>query len=177
MPGLLGGGIPRARGPYHPAGPPPGFPGATSRIRITTQGGAGPGLARAGPQNLGMDQTALENALQDFIFNLAGAGMPFGGAGAGAGGGPVPRIFIGGPGGGGGGFQLHGNPGDYAWGRGGLDAIITQLLNQMDGAGPPPMATENITQIPTIKINKQQMEKSQACSVCWEVSETKNIEF
>jgi len=94
--------------------------------------------------------------------------MPFGGAGAGAGGGPVPRIFIGGPGGGGGGFQLHGNPGDYAWGRGGLDAIITQLLNQMDGAGPPPMATESIAQIPTIKINKQQMEKSQACSVCWE---------
>ena len=25
-------------------------------------------------------------------------------------------------------FQLHGNPGDYAWGRGGLDAIITQVL-------------------------------------------------
>ena len=24
-------------------------------------------------------------------------------------------------------FQLHGNPGDYAWGRGGLDAIITQV--------------------------------------------------
>ena len=32
-----------------------------------------------------------------------------------------------GAGGGGGGFHLHGNPGDYAWGRGGLDAIITQV--------------------------------------------------
>merc|ERR1719192_3221656 len=66
------------------------------------------------------------------------------------------------------GIQIHGNPGDYAWGRGGLDAIITQLLNQMDGAGPPPMATENIQSIPTVKINKEQMEKSSSCSVCWE---------
>jgi len=24
-------------------------------------------------------------------------------------------------------MQIHGNPGDYAWGRGGLDAIITQV--------------------------------------------------
>ena len=28
---------------------------------------------------------------------------------------------------------MYGNPGDYAWGRGGLDVIVTQLLNQMDG--------------------------------------------
>ena len=67
------------------------------------------------------------------------------------------------------GLQLHGNPGDYAWGRGGLDAIITQLLNHMDGAGPPPMAKESIQEIPTVKITQQQMEKSQSCSVCWEV--------
>ena len=66
------------------------------------------------------------------------------------------------------GAQLHGNPGDYAWGRGGLDAIITQLLNQMDGAGPPPMAKENIQQIPSVKITKKMMEKSESCSVCWE---------
>ena len=115
-----------------------------------------------------MDQAALENALQDFVFNLAG--MQFGGAGTGGGGGGVaqagPRFHFIGPG-----AQLHGNPGDYAWGRGGLDAIITQLLNQMDGAGPPPLAKENIQQIPTVKISKKQMEKSQSCSVCWEVSQ------
>lgn len=36
----------------------------------------------------------------------------------------------------GGNMQLFlGNPGDYAWGREGLDAIVTQLLNQMDGTG------------------------------------------
>ena len=94
------------------------------------------------------------------------AGMQFGG---GPGAGPGARFHFIGPGAEGERLQLHGNPGDYAWGRGGLDAIITQLLNQMDGAGPPPMTTENIQSIPTVKINQQQMEKSQSCSVCWEV--------
>ena len=100
--------------------------------------------------------------------------MEFGGAGGGAGAGGAQFHFIGpgagGPlGAGGGGFHLHGNPGDYAWGRGGLDAIITQLLNHMDGAGPPPMAKENIQEIPTVNISQEQMGKSQSCSVCWEV--------
>ena len=26
-------------------------------------------------------------------------------------------------------FHLHGNPADYAWGAGGLDSIITQVIN------------------------------------------------
>ena len=90
------------------------------------------------------------------------------GPGGGGGGGGARVHFIG-PGQGG--FQLHGNPGDYAWGRGGLDAIITQLLNQMDGAGPPPMATDLIQQIPTVKVTKEMMEKNSSCSVCWEVGE------
>ena len=142
--------------------------GPSQRIRIS-RGPPPPHRPPQGPQNLGMDQVALENALQDFVFNLAGMqfGGPGGAGGAVGGGGGVPgpaRFHFIGPG-----AQLHGNPGDYAWGRGGLDAIITQLLNQMDGAGPPPMAKENIQQIPTVKINKQQMEKSQSCSVCWEV--------
>jgi len=164
LPGLLGGGgrgfggggIARGVGPMRPR---------QHRVRIAR------GAARqaGGPHNLGMDQAALENALQDFIVNLAG--MEFGGA-AGGGGGGAQFHFIGpgagGPLGAGGGFHLHGNPGDYAWGRGGLDAIITQLLNHMDGAGPPPMAKENIQDIPTVKISESQLEKSQSCSVCWE---------
>merc|ERR1719308_786082 len=134
------------------------------RVRIARGVPPRPG----GPQNLGMDQAALENALQDFIVNLAG--MEFGGP-AGAAGGGAQFHFIGpgagGPLGAGGGFHLHGNPGDYAWGRGGLDAIITQLLNHMDGAGPPPMAKESIQEIPTVNITKAQLEKSQSCPVCW----------
>jgi hypothetical protein len=64
---------------------------------------------------------------------------------------------------GGGGFvpvmPLYGNPGDYAWGRGGLDAVVTSLLNQMEGAGPAPMPTDNIGQIPKVKISKSQVGK------------------
>ena len=52
---------------------------------------------------------------------------------------------------------MYGNPGDYAFGRAGLDAIITQLLNQMDGTGPPPMAKDKISQIPTVEIDQQQV--------------------
>lgn len=66
------------------------------------------------------------------------------------------------------GMQIHGNPGDYAWGRGGLDAIVTQLLNQMDGAGPPPMAQENIQDIPTVGVSQVLLDKNPNCSVCWE---------
>lgn len=51
-------------------------------------------------------------------------------------------------------MPLYGNPGDYAWGRGGLDAIVTQLLNQMDGTGPPPMNSDDIKKIPTIQVNQ-----------------------
>lgn len=52
--------------------------------------------------------------IQDFIVNL-GVGINWGNTG-----------------------NMHfyfSNPGDYAWGREGLDAIVTQLLNQMDTAG------------------------------------------
>ena len=60
LPGLLGGGGPRA--PLYPGGGPTAFRGP-SQIRISR----GPGPSRVGPvgpQNLGMDQAALENALQ-----------------------------------------------------------------------------------------------------------------
>jgi len=162
LPGLLGG-IPGQPGRGF-GGPIRMRQGPSQRIRIS-RGGPPPHRAGAqGPQNLGMDQAALENALQDFVFNLAGMQFGGGGGGGAVGGGPGgARFHLIGPG-----AELHGNPGDYAWGRGGLDAIITQLLNQMDGAGPPPLARENIQQIPTVKITKKEMEKSQSCSVCWE---------
>ncbi|XP_050733362.1 E3 ubiquitin-protein ligase RNF126-like isoform X2 [Eriocheir sinensis] len=64
--------------------------------------------------------------------------------------------------------NLASNPGDYAWGRGGLDTIITQLMNQLDGTGPPPLTKEQISQIPTSKITKEQCDKGLQCSVCME---------
>lgn len=57
--------------------------------------------------------------------------------------------------------NLASNPGDYAWGRGGLDAIITQLMNQLDGTGPPPLNKTQIQQIPKASITKEQCGKLQ----------------
>ncbi|CAG2100337.1 unnamed protein product [Medioppia subpectinata] len=66
-------------------------------------------------------------------------------------------------------FQvLHGNPGDYAWGEGGLNEIISQLLNQLDGSGPPPMAKEDIEKVPFVSISEEQVQKNLQCTVCME---------
>ena len=46
---------------------------------------------------------------------------------------------------------------------------LLQLLNHMDGTGPPPMAKENIADIPTVEISSEMREKNTSCSVCWEV--------
>ena len=53
---------------------------------------------------------------------------------------------------------FHVNPGDYASGRDGFDAVVTQMMNQIDGfPGPPPMANEKIVQIPIVSIDQQQV--------------------
>ncbi|XP_046358908.1 E3 ubiquitin-protein ligase RNF115-like [Haliotis cracherodii] len=65
-------------------------------------------------------------------------------------------------------FHLHGNPGDYAWGAGGLDHIISQLLNQLEGAGAPPAEKDKIDSLPTVRITKEQAERVLQCSICME---------
>ncbi|XP_075229378.1 E3 ubiquitin-protein ligase Iruka [Lycorma delicatula] len=112
---------------------------------------------RSGRSGRNRQMAPVENLLQDFIVNLAGGG--WGGQLRNAAGttnvtnGPV--LFL-------------GNPGDYAWGRDGLDAIVTQLLNQMDGTGPPPLAKDKIQEIPIVIITQDQVDSSLQCSVCWE---------
>jgi len=59
---------------------------------------------------------------------------------------------------------MYGNPGDYAWGRGGFDAIVTQLLNQMEGAGPPRMEKDDISGLPTLKVTQDHIGKSKIFS-------------
>lgn len=65
-------------------------------------------------------------------------------------------------------LNLHANLGDYAWGRGGFDAIITQLLNQLDCTGPPPLTKEKINKIPNTRITQEQVDKVLQCTVCME---------
>ncbi|KAG8232324.1 hypothetical protein J437_LFUL009423 [Ladona fulva] len=82
----------------------------------------------------------FDHLIQDVMINLTSFNWSAGGNGRGNG----PVFFL-------------GNPGDYAWGREGLDAIVTHLLNQMDGTGPPPLAKEKIEEIPVVNIMKDQV--------------------
>ncbi|XP_065333186.1 E3 ubiquitin-protein ligase Iruka-like isoform X2 [Cloeon dipterum] len=102
----------------------------------------------------------IENILQDIFVNLTGVEFaPMGGAAAGGGEGGRRSVPVG--------FFL-GNPGDYAWGREGLDAIVTQLLNQMDGTGPAPLAEDKIQSIPSVEVSQEQVDQCLQCSVCWD---------
>lgn len=65
-------------------------------------------------------------------------------------------------------FQLHGDMRDYAWGEGGLDTIITQLLNQLTNTGPPPATEEQVINLPLVKISEEEFAKNMECSICME---------
>ena len=45
---------------------------------------------------------------------------------------------------------------------------MSQLPNQMDGAGPPPMASDTISAIPSVKIDQKVLEKNANCAVCFD---------
>ncbi|KAA0710140.1 E3 ubiquitin-protein ligase RNF115 [Triplophysa tibetana] len=64
--------------------------------------------------------------------------------------------------------MLHSNPEDYAWGQGGLDLVITQLLGQTECSGPPPAEKEMISSLPTISISSEQAACQLECPVCRE---------
>ncbi|CAG9861146.1 unnamed protein product [Phyllotreta striolata] len=105
-------------------------------------------LTRIASANLRQHQhIPFENIIQDFILNL-GVGVNWGTTGN-------MQLFL-------------GNPGDYAWGREGLDAIVTQLLNQMESTGPPPVSKEIIDALPVVEVTDEQVSAKLQCSVCWE---------
>ncbi|KAL1518120.1 hypothetical protein ABEB36_001792 [Hypothenemus hampei] len=103
-------------------------------------------LTRLATSNL-RQQLPIEHLVQDFIINL-GVGVNLGGPGN-------VQLFL-------------GNPGDYAWGREGLDAIVTQLLNQMDSTGPPPLSKAVIDALQIVEVTEEQVAQKLQCSVCWE---------
>lgn len=81
---------------------------------------------------------SVENFIQDFILNLSeGVAQAA----------QLPVLFL-------------GNPGDYVWGQDGLDAIVTQLLNQIDGTGPPPLPRKQIDEIPTVTVNQYHVDSN-----------------
>lgn len=122
-----------------------GSGGGPSVIRATRRSGHGPGSGTSrvpgGPSIfVGSSGGPGDQFLQSLISNLTGMHGP----------GQFQFMMGGAPGS----NVMYGNPGDYAWGRGGFDAIVTQLLNQMEGAGPPRMEKEDISSLPTIKVTQ-----------------------
>ncbi|XP_045913673.1 E3 ubiquitin-protein ligase RNF115 isoform X2 [Micropterus dolomieu] len=65
-------------------------------------------------------------------------------------------------------LQLYANPGDYAWGQGGLDTVITELLGQLENTGPPPAEKDMISSLPTVCISQEQTDCRLECPVCRE---------
>ncbi|CAG5115052.1 unnamed protein product [Candidula unifasciata] len=61
---------------------------------------------------------------------------------------------------------LRGNPADYAWGPNGLDAIISQLLNHLEGTGAPPAQKDKIENLPRVIIEQSHVDNTQQCSIC-----------
>lgn len=50
----------------------------------------------------------------------------------------------------------------------GLDAVVTQLLGQLEQAGPPPLPRERLAELPSEPVSTEQAAANVACSVCWE---------
>lgn len=97
------------------------------------------------------DSPTFDNIMHEFMISITNSGL---GGGVGNGG-SGPMFFM-------------GNPGDYAWGREGLDTVITQMLNQMENSGPPPLSKEKIQDIPCVEIDDEQVGRKLQCSVCWD---------
>ncbi|KAA0202527.1 hypothetical protein HAZT_HAZT009879 [Hyalella azteca] len=64
--------------------------------------------------------------------------------------------------------ELAGNPGDYVWGRGGLDAVITHFMGQLENNGPAPLTADQIAAIPSTQVTQEQCQNKMQCSVCME---------
>ena len=65
-------------------------------------------------------------------------------------------------------FQLHGDIRDYAFTNAGLDAIITQLLGQLENSGPPPATEQQLKNLPVVVINQSQIDENVQCAICME---------
>ncbi|XP_034116989.1 E3 ubiquitin-protein ligase Iruka [Drosophila albomicans] len=137
----------------------PGAGGVGSMGAASNMAGGNIAGGRVRPANL----DRLDNVLFDFLQSLPLAGAtaeivtgPGGGGGVSVGGGGNSHMFF------------MGNPGDYAWGREGLDTIVTQMLNQMETSGPPPLSSQRINEIPNVKISAEEVERKMQCSVCWD---------
>uniref|UniRef100_A0A915Q3X6 RING-type domain-containing protein n=1 Tax=Setaria digitata TaxID=48799 RepID=A0A915Q3X6_9BILA len=62
---------------------------------------------------------------------------------------------------------LHGPVADYAWGEGGLDQIVTQLLNQFEG-GSTPVDPKLLPNLPMTVVETKHVDSGAQCTTCME---------
>lgn len=62
---------------------------------------------------------------------------------------------------------LHGPVADYAWGEGGLDQIVTQLLNQFEG-GSTPVDPKLLANLPMTMVEPKHIDSGAQCTTCME---------
>jgi E3 ubiquitin-protein ligase RNF115/126 len=123
----------------------------------SSEDGAGGGV-RVGARFPGFEMTVRSGGsgvdvrwLQDLMSIVLGPGM------SNDGGGGIPILFN----------LPSGNLGDYAWGQDGLDNVVTQLLNQLEGqGGVPPLTQDEIANVKTVEVTESMLEKNSQCSVC-----------
>ncbi|KAJ2831869.1 hypothetical protein GGI24_001432 [Coemansia furcata] len=62
-----------------------------------------------------------------------------------------------------------GNLGDYVWGQNSLDDIITQIMEQNQGAhAPPPASQESIMKLPKRLVTAEELQRNMDCGICME---------
>ncbi|KAF9108754.1 hypothetical protein BGX29_007044 [Mortierella sp. GBA35] len=64
-------------------------------------------------------------------------------------------------------FNMVGNPGDYVFGQGGLDDVITQMMEmQSRQNGPVALSEEAINELPHHALTPEELDAKTECSVC-----------
>lgn len=135
---VLAAGAPRITVEHSGGGSEPGVRGGPRQTRITIQ--------RVGPTG----PNPFQDFLSQFVGSLMGGAMPH----------TVNIQFA--P------MMVGANTGDYVFTEGGLDNVITMLLNQLDGAGPPPASKDQIDALPMTTIVQEQLNSCLQCNVCME---------
>ncbi|KAF9929791.1 hypothetical protein FBU30_001227 [Linnemannia zychae] len=73
-------------------------------------------------------------------------------------------------------FNMVGNPGDYVFSQGGLDDVITQMMEmQSRQNGPVALSEEAINSLPYHTLTSEELDAKTECSVCKDEFESKDI--
>ncbi|XP_041980380.1 E3 ubiquitin-protein ligase RNF115-like isoform X2 [Aricia agestis] len=111
---------------------------------------SGSGSTTSGSSTPGQGQGRRHTLMEELVWMIGGARPATGAMTAGA------------P------FVLVSSPGDYVFGGEGLDAVVTQLLGQLEQAGPPPLPQDRLAELPSQVVNEELAATNTACSVCWD---------